>query len=80
MPTVHKEGPYRFFFYSDEGREPPHIHIERESKTAKFWLRTVYLARSSDFRPNELSRIEKLVSKNRSHLLEKWNKFFSKGA
>jgi hypothetical protein len=28
MPTVLRIGPYRFFFYSNEGHEPPHIHVE----------------------------------------------------
>ena len=30
VPTVHRFGPYRFFFYSDENRrtfEPPHVHV-----------------------------------------------------
>ncbi|MGH7393728.1 MAG: DUF4160 domain-containing protein, partial [Candidatus Rokuibacteriota bacterium] len=38
MPTVLRSGPYRFFFYSGDGGEPPHIHVEREDNTAKFWL------------------------------------------
>jgi hypothetical protein len=39
MPTVLRSGPYRFFFYSADGAEPPHIHVERDDNTAKFWLR-----------------------------------------
>jgi hypothetical protein len=38
MPTVAQIGPYRFFFYSNEGDELPHIHVKREAKIAKFWL------------------------------------------
>jgi hypothetical protein len=30
IPTVLKEGKYRFFFFSNEGTEPPHIHVESE--------------------------------------------------
>src|SRR5437870_12492415 len=26
MPTVLRPGPYRFYFYSHEPNEPPHIH------------------------------------------------------
>jgi hypothetical protein len=26
-PTIHREGPFRFFFYSHEPREPPHVHF-----------------------------------------------------
>jgi hypothetical protein len=38
MPTVAQIGPYRFFFYSNEGDESPHIHVKRESKIARLWL------------------------------------------
>ncbi len=38
MPTVKIIGPYRFFFYSGDGDEPPHIHVERDNYTAKFWF------------------------------------------
>lgn len=44
MPTILRVGPYRFFFYSGDGREPPHIHVERDSGVAKFWLDPVRLA------------------------------------
>ena len=26
--TIYREGPSRFFFYSHEPREPPHVHVE----------------------------------------------------
>ena len=26
MPTVLRHGPYRFFFYSGDRDEPPHVH------------------------------------------------------
>ncbi len=48
-PTVHQEGPYRFFFYSADRTEPAHVHIERETHRAKFWLAPVRLARSVEF-------------------------------
>ncbi len=38
MPTVLRHGPYRFFFYAGDRDEPPHVHIERDSKIAKLWL------------------------------------------
>lgn len=30
MPTILRDGPYRLFFYSNEGEEPPHVHVERD--------------------------------------------------
>ena len=38
MPTVLRIGPYRFYFFSNEGDEPPHVHVDRDAATAKVWL------------------------------------------
>ena len=32
MPTVLRWGPYRAFFYSNEGSEPPHVHLRAEGR------------------------------------------------
>ena len=76
MPTVLREGPYRFFFYSNEGHEPPHVHVEEGNKVAKFWLEPVALAFNLGFGPAELRRVQRLVSENRALLLEKWYERF----
>ncbi|MCI0405089.1 MAG: DUF4160 domain-containing protein, partial [candidate division Zixibacteria bacterium] len=44
MPTVARIKGFRFFFFSNEGHEPPHIHVEHGDKYAKFWLEPVELA------------------------------------
>ena len=31
---------YRFFFFSNEGFEPPHIHVEKGDSHAKWWLQS----------------------------------------
>lgn len=49
MPTVLRVGPYRFFFFSGDRDEPPHIHVERDENHAKFWLDPVRLEESSGF-------------------------------
>ncbi|MGS0740403.1 DUF4160 domain-containing protein [Glaciimonas sp. GG7] len=45
MPTIMRIGTYRLYFYSHEPNEPPHIHIDRENISAKFWTENVALAR-----------------------------------
>jgi hypothetical protein len=77
VPTVLREGAYRFFFYSADRVEPPHVHVEREANRAKFWLTPVRLARSGGFGPAELLRIERLVDDRQSLLLEAWNEYFT---
>lgn len=43
MPTALRIDTYRFFFYSGDRDEPPHVHIERVDNKAKFWLDPVRL-------------------------------------
>ncbi|MER2535845.1 MAG: DUF4160 domain-containing protein [Rhizobiaceae bacterium] len=76
MPTVLFEAGYRFFFYSRENAEPPHIHIEHGDKLAKYWLDPVELANSKRFRAHELSEVRELVIRYRDRLLEAWNEHF----
>jgi hypothetical protein len=50
MPRIKRiPGPYRFFFTSFDCNEPPHVHVERERKTCKFWLEPLGLARNHGF-------------------------------
>lgn len=77
MPTVLRIKGYRFFFFSLEGNEPPHIHVEENDNIAKFWLTSVKLASSYGFRSHDLTTIRELVVKNRKLFLEKWDEHFS---
>jgi hypothetical protein len=76
MPTVLKVGPYRFFFYAGDYAEPPHVHVEREGKIAKFWLDPIRLQRSGRFSRRDIGRIGNLLSEHRIKLLEAWNEYF----
>jgi hypothetical protein len=76
MPTVLQVGPYRVFFYSADANEAPHVHVERDDNTAKFWLEPLRLQRSRGFKPVELNRIERILEKKLEELLESWDEFF----
>jgi len=78
MPTIKKVGPYRFFFYSNEGTEPIHVHVQREGRLAKFWLEPVALAGTSGFTGQELRKIEKLVVAKRDKFVEAWHEYFDR--
>lgn len=54
LPTVLRLGPYRFFAYSADRDEPPHVHVEREGSGGKFWLEPVRLESSRGFGRVEL--------------------------
>ena len=77
MPNVMRIGPYRFFFWSRENNEPPHIHVKREHREAKFWIDPlVELADNLNFAGHELNRIRQLVEEHRDLLLEAWHEHF----
>lgn len=77
MPTVLRVGRYQFFFFSNEGQEPPHIHVRAGGDQAKFWLDPVQLAANYGFNGRELTKIQKIVEKHRDQLLEAWREYFS---
>ncbi|MGO9273884.1 MAG: DUF4160 domain-containing protein [Terriglobia bacterium] len=61
---------YGFFFYSLEGREPPHIHVAHAGRYARFWLEPVALADNRGFRGHELTEIRQIVLENARLFLE----------
>ena len=73
MPTVLRAGPYRIYFVSHDLGEPPHVHVDRDDQSAKFWLDPVGLARNLGFSPRELRLIEGIISEHQLELLEAWN-------
>src|SRR5205807_3664130 len=77
MPTVLRAGGFHFFFFSNEGNEPPHIHVEHAGCYAKFWLAPVRLAYSSRFWHRERAILRRIVERNQELFMEKWNEFLS---
>jgi hypothetical protein len=77
MPTIFRTGPYRFFFYATDRDEPPHVHVERDDKIAKFWLDPIRLQYSVGFGRMEIRRIERIVQEQRVQLMEAWYAYFS---
>ena len=69
MPTVLRIGAYRFHYYSDEGNEPPHIHVRTPEGDCKFWLEpSIILASNRGVRPHDLRQIECLIFENQTLL------------
>ncbi|MDA0839567.1 MAG: DUF4160 domain-containing protein [Planctomycetota bacterium] len=76
MPSVLRREPYRVYFHSHEPNEPPHVHVDRDAASAKFWLSPVALARNLGFASSELRRIQSLVEDNQELLLGAWHDYF----
>ena len=77
MPTILQIGPYRFFFYASDYSEPVHVHIERDSKVAKFWIDPVRLHYSGGFNRVELNKIMRIINEYQSQLKEAWHEYFN---
>jgi len=77
MPTVLRSGPYRLYFFSHDLSEPPHVHVDRDDQSAKFWLAPVGLARNLGFGSAELRRIERDVREIQLFLVKQWNELFN---
>jgi hypothetical protein len=77
VPTVLRVDGHRFFFYSNEGNEPPHIHVQTAEKYAKFWLTPIQLADSFGYNKKELQRIQNIIAEHSELLREAWNEYFT---
>ncbi len=76
MPTILRQDGFRFFFFSNEGNEPPHIHVEQAEGYAKYWLDTIELVDSYALNPNQLRKVRNLIKQNRVLFREAWNEYF----
>ena len=63
-------GPYRFFLTSFDCNEPPHVHVERENRTCKFWPEPLGLARTYGFSARELRVIRRIIQTHRKTIME----------
>lgn len=77
MPTLLRWKGYRFFFYSADGWEPPHIHIVKDGMEAKIWLESVAVAINLGYSAKELNEIIRKTRDEQAAFLEAWNDYFA---
>jgi hypothetical protein len=73
MPEVFRKFGFVFFFYSNEGQEPVHIHVRKAGGFAKFWLDPVELDYAQGMKIQDLKVAENLIIENKNLIEEKWN-------
>lgn len=79
MPTVLVLDGYRFFFYSNENTEPPHVHVEKAEAAAKWWLTPVAEAWTTGFSGAQRRRIREILTEHQHEIVEKWHDYFGTG-
>lgn len=72
MPEVFREDGFVFFFYSNEGNEPMHVHIRKAGGYAKFWLSPIELDSSKGMKSSDLMKAESLIVSNFEKIKERW--------
>ncbi|WP_090190258.1 MULTISPECIES: DUF4160 domain-containing protein [unclassified Duganella] len=77
MPQLLKLKGYRFYFYSHELGEPPHVHVDKNGCSAKFWLESITVVRNHHFTSLELREIARIISAYRLEFLRRWNEYFN---
>ncbi len=77
MPTVLRDGSYRFFFYAGDGGEPRHVHVSADASEAKYWLDPASLARNRGFTQKQLNQIEAIIVNRLDLLRDAWDDFFN---
>jgi Domain of unknown function (DUF4160) len=76
LPTLLVVEGFRFYFFSREGNEPPHVHVRKADAEAKLWLRPVRLAFAEGFNPSQLRRLRELTFEHQVEFLDRWNEYF----
>lgn len=76
MPKVFEWKGGRFEFYSLDRYEPPQVHIRKDRKEAKIWLKELAIARNKRCTDKELNDLLVVVEENQRDFLEKWNEHF----
>ncbi|HEV7488649.1 MAG TPA: DUF4160 domain-containing protein [Thermoanaerobaculia bacterium] len=77
-PTIFREGPYRFFFFS---REEPriHVHVGSSEGEAKFWMEpAIELAENHGIARRELTRIEEAIRSHERQIRTAWQRHFGR--
>ena len=67
---------YRFSFWSNEGREPIHVHVEKGGAEAKVWLEPeLQFAWNAGFKQGQVRRIVDLLKENQHAVQEAWKRY-----
>ncbi len=77
MPTILRQDGFRFYFFSNENQEPPHVHIDKNNCTMKIWLHDNTIACTIGYNTKEINKLIKITSKNNLLLERAWHEHFS---
>lgn len=75
-PTIFREGPYRFFFFSREETRL-HVHVSSGDGEAKFWLSPqIELAETHGLAEREIAKLVIIIRNHEQQIRAAWNSHF----
>jgi len=78
MPTILFVMGWRFFFYSNEGSEPLHVHCKKGDMECKFWLDSLNFdveeAYSYNMNSSNKREVKKIIFEYFDFIEAEWNK------
>ena len=78
MPKVLEINGYKFSFYSNENQEPAHIHVNKGTGNAKYWLEPEIAEEYAyGFKLKERRDIKNYIFEHYDFLIKKWYEHFS---
>lgn len=80
MPTILFISGWRLYFWSNESKEPVHIHAEKAGMECKFWIDEenfdISLAYEYNLKPAAKREIKKIIYEHFDYIISEWHRFF----
>ena len=76
MPTLLVWRGHKFRFYALDVDEPPHVHVVKDGRSLKVWLKTLEVARNKGYNDLDVGRLIAVVEEHREDWIGAWNDFF----
>jgi len=82
MPTILLILGWRFFFYSNEGNEPIHVHCRKGEKECKYWLDRINFSLEEAYSYNmnykDTREVKKIIFEYFEFIETEWDRFQKK--
>ncbi len=73
MPEAFRAFGFVFFFYSNEGHEPMHVHVRKAGGFAKFWMEPIELDFSQGLKVQDIKQAQDLIVAHEEIIKAKWH-------
>jgi hypothetical protein len=72
VPTIFVAFGFRFFFYSSDGIEPMHVHVEGRGAIGKWWTEDEAWSSHRGFKAGDLAKVERELRPRKQEIIDAW--------